>query len=109
MSTVNNLTQYIGKGVVQGYAQVVPPFAISSRQAVGPGGVPITQAALNDVVRVGLATASSSSFDFTYAGGYSGNNGNINFQTATLSICKYQPLTLTDSEIIRLGSPEAAM
>jgi hypothetical protein len=109
MSTVSNLVQYIGKGVVKGYTTIVPPFAISSRQAVGPGGVPITQAALGDVVRVGLATASSASFDFNYSTGYSGNNGNINFVTATLNMCKYQPLTLTDSEILRLGSPEAAL
>ena len=109
MSTVSNYVQYIGKGVVQGYANIIPPFAISSRQAVGPGGVPVTQAGIGDIVRVGYATAGSSSFDFTYAGGYSGNNGNINFALATLNICKYQPLTLTDTEILRLGSPEAAM
>jgi len=109
MSTVSNLVQYIGKGVQQGYTTVIPPFAISSRQAAGPGGVPITQAAKGDVVRIGLASASTASFDFDYGTGYTGNNGQIAFKTATLSICKYQPLTLTDSEIIALDSPEAAM
>ena len=86
----------------------IPPFAISSRQAVGPGGVPITQAAVNDVVRVGLAQANTASADFTYSIGYSGNNGQIDFKTATLNICKYQPL-LYGFRNPAFGSPEAAM
>src|SRR5262245_37144767 len=102
MATVSNLVQYIGKGVVQGYVSVIPPFLASSVPATGPGGAAITQAGLNDVVRLGLASAGSASGDFTYASGYSGNNGNIAFKTATLNICKYQPFTLTDTEVIQL-------
>ncbi len=109
MSTVSNYTQYIGKGVMAGYTSIIPPFLCSGRPATGVGGAPITSAGIGDVVRLGLASAATKSIDFTYATGYSTtNNGQINFKTATLNICKAQPFQFTDTEILQLGSQDAS-
>jgi hypothetical protein len=102
--SLGNYTQYIGRGVVQGYTSIIPPFMVQSRQATGPGGTPITTAGLNDNVRVGLATGTSASIDVTYTGGYGNqNNGNIPFKIATMNIWKAQPLFVTDTEALQIG------
>lgn len=100
MATVTNLVQYFINGAMKGFTGIVVPLNAFSFSPLQRG------AALNDVVRVPFASATTASAAFTYAGGYTGNNGGINGKSVTLSTLVYQPLQYTDSELAVL-SPEA--
>ena len=96
----SNIINYFLQGAIEGFQDIMeaPLGAIS--YAVNQDG-----AGLNDIIRVPFAAVSTASAAFTYAGGYSGNNGSIVGKAITLGSVLYQPIQLTDSELVQ-NSPE---
>jgi hypothetical protein len=100
MATVSNLTQYFTQGAIEGFSDLVAPLTAFSFKAEQEGAV------LNDVVRVPFIAANTSSYAFTYAGGYANNNGQVVGKSVTLNNLLYQKYDLTDAEMQQL-SPDA--
>jgi hypothetical protein len=96
-----NLTQVFIQGAIEGYVDLIAPLTAFSYN------VEQNSATLNDQVIVPFCSVTSASVAFTYANGYSTSqdNGIVNGKTVTLNNLLYQPIRLTDQDMLKL-SPE---
>ena len=93
MATVSNLNRNLILGLIEGFSPIIAALGVHAT-VIKPG-----ESALNDIVRVPYSQAATSSLSFTYAGGYTGNNGNVQGLPVTMGNILYQPIQLTDSEL----------